>query len=431
MDQVLVLGLGVSGMGVAKLLLSQGNLVIGVEENLSLKKEEELRPLIKGGMRVCSRLDEALLNRCDFAVVSPGISPRSAHYLELKKAGIECVGEADYCFRGVKQPVIGITGTNGKTTVTKLTEHVLNASGRCARALGNVGDSLGDYFSSPDPEEILVVELSSFQLHRFKQNVFDLGIILNLEEDHLEWHGSMREYSLAKLQMGRCLKKDGRFFIHDAIKKECEKFLKKVSFDTFGGQACEKIACNLSQEYRKLSKHELENRQAAWLLTSHFGVIEEQFYLSLKSFQMLVHRLEFVALIEGVNYYNDSKGTNVAAVKAAVDAMEGPVLLIAGGVDKGGSFKPWIQSFHSRVKLVLAIGEAAGKIQNEIGTEIEVEVVERMDLAVKRAEAIAKRGDNVLLSPGCASFDQFQDYRHRGNAFKQEISILVERRNKQ
>ena len=411
-------------MGIARLLLSQGNLVIGVEENLSLKKEEALRPLVKRGMRLFSRLDEALLNRCDFAVVSPGISPRSAHYLELQRAGIACVGEADYCFRGARQPVIGITGTNGKTTVTKLTEHVLNTSGKRACALGNVGDSFGDYFTSPNHEEIVVAELSSFQLYHFNQKVFDLGIILNLEEDHLQWHGSKEEYRLAKLQMGRCIKKEGRFFIHEAIKKESEEFLKKVPFDTFGGEGFEKIACNLPQEYRKLPKHELENRQAAWLLTSHFGVTEEQFCLSLKSFQMLAHRLEFVALIDGVNYYNDSKGTNISAVSAAVNAMEGPVLLIAGGVDKGGSFKPWIQSFHSRVKRILAIGEAAKKIQNEIGADIEVEVVGRMDLAIKRAEAVAKRGDNVLLSPGCASFDQFQDYRHRGEVFKQEISIL-------
>lgn len=431
MSSRLVLGLGVSGIGVVKLLLSQGKRVIGFEEKLTEAKQEELAPLIRKGMRVVSRLEDAPLQECDGVIVSPGFSPKNTQVVELEKRGIPLVGEADYCLKGVKQPIIGITGTNGKTTVTKLTEHILNLSGRRARALGNVGVSFGEYFVSPDPDEIIVAELSSFQLYRLHQKVIDVGIILNVADDHFEWHGSMEAYCLAKLQIGKCLKQGGRLFIHDEIKKEYEEYLKKVSFDTFGVEQFEKIASNFPVEYRKIPKHERENRLAAWLLTSHFGVTEEQFHQALKSFRIPAHRIEYVATIDGVKYYNDSKGTNVSAVIAAVEAMEGPILLIAGGVDKGGSFKPWIRSFDSRVKRIFAIGEAARKLQDEVGAEIEVEEVRTMNRAVIRAVEMAKRGDNVLLSPGCASFDQYRDYRHRGESFKQEILIIGERSNKQ
>lgn len=427
MSRVLVLGLGVSGTGVVKLLFSQGHTVVGVEEKLSKEKELELAPLVQQGMRLVSRVEDGDLKECAFAVVSPGIAPHSGLYQTVERGGIEIIGEADYCFRGVRQPVIGITGTNGKTTVTKLVEHVLNGAGRPARALGNVGASLGEYFVDPKREEIVVAEMSSYQLYRFEQPVFDLGVILNLGEDHLLWHGSMEAYAQAKFQMGSCLKEGGRFFIHEEIKNEYEQFLKMIPFDTFGGIVDEKIATNLLGEYRKLPKHDLENLVAAWALTAPFGVTQEQFLMGVRSFQKPEHRIERVAQIDGVNYINDSKGTNVSAVIAAVLAMEGPIFLIAGGEDKGGSFAPWIPHFLPRVKRVFAIGDAAEKIKNEIGAKIEVEVVGTMDKAVKRASEMAKSGDNILLSPGCASFDQFRNYRHRGDAFKN----IVKGRNTQ
>ncbi len=434
MLQAVVLGLGVSGKGVVRLLLSQGYRVYGVDESLSVSKRQELDPLIKEGMELFSCLETISLKECAFAVVSPGISPKSPLYCELQREGIEIVGEAEFCFRsiGKTQSVIGITGTNGKTTVTLLTEHILNSSGKKARALGNVGASLGEYFCHPDPQEIVVAELSSFQLETLTQKVFDAGIVLNLSLDHLDRHETMEEYGLAKLQLGKCLKSQQPFFIHCCLEPMAKKLIIDFPFSLFGGaEDQEKIATFLPLGYRKLPKHERENVLAAWYLVSKFGVSQEQFIQALSTFKKPPHRLEFVASIDGVKYYNDSKGTNIEAVISAVEAMQGDVILIAGGVDKGGSYRPWLKAFKGRVKRVLTIGEAASKMNAELGEGLEVEEVDTMESAVKRAKHLAKYQENVLLSPGCASFDQFRDYRHRGEVFKQLVFILGERRRNQ
>ncbi|HAZ15728.1 MAG TPA: UDP-N-acetylmuramoyl-L-alanine--D-glutamate ligase [Parachlamydiales bacterium] len=427
MATVAVLGLGVSGKAAALFLLAKGYRVFGIEEKLNSEKEAELAFLKQKGVILSSRLSFPIGSPLSFAVVSPGVSPRSAAFQELVAQGVKIIGEADLCLKEARQTILGITGTNGKTTVTLLTEHILRAAGKKARAVGNVGDPFGSYFLQPDPEEILVAELSSFQLETLQQSVFDSAIILNLTPDHLDRHGSMRAYAQAKAQIGRCLKgESSSFFIYHEMVKEYRSLLSGLPFMSFG-ESEEKIADIVPQEYRKLPRHERENLFAAWLLVHSCGVTLAQFREACLTFKKPAHRIEFVASIDGVRYFNDSKGTNVDATRSAVDAMEGSVYLIVGGVDKGGSYQLWKRAFGTKVKKLLAIGEAAGKILSEMGADYDVEVVKTLPEAVGRAAGLAGRGENVLLSPGCASFDQFRDYKDRGEKYKQLIVTLEER----
>ncbi len=424
MAKVLVLGLGVSGKGVARLLLKQGHTVMGIDEK-SLRCPE-LEAL---GVRTASSLEGVAISEYAFAVVSPGISPQSPTYSSLVQSGVKIVGEAAYCLEGAEQALVGITGSNGKTTVTLLVAHALRCAGKKSKAVGNVGLSFGETFLNPDPQEILVAELSSFQLEHGLPRVFDAGIILNCTPNHLDRHATLDAYAHSKLQLALSLKENAPLWLHPTMVPFVVSFMKEAafaaSFPYFLIEINQEIVASFeASRYRTWAKHDRENAHAAWLLCSYLGVGMDAFIEALETFKKPAHRIEYVATIDGVHYFNDSKASTPEAVMAAVDAMSSQVVLIAGGLDKGCSFASWGRAFCGRVKKVLAIGAAAPKICREIGKELDVEEVGTLDRAVAIGAAIAKEGECVLLSAGCASYDQFKDYCHRGDVFKQ----LVERR---
>ncbi len=403
----LVIGLGVSGKAAALLLKQKGYAVTGVDAKP--KEIEGIRVLPEGAVQDVKDFD--------LIVLSPGIAIAHPLYLAAKQENKNIVGEAQLAFRYLDQCAVGITGTNGKTTVTLLVEHVLKASGRKAKAVGNVGLALCDYAMHPDPEEILVVELSSFQLETMEGPFFDAVVVLNITPDHLDRHVSMAEYAAAKMQIGRCRKAGAPLYIHSKIAAEWG-----VSGDRFD------LAYILPVGYRQWGKHDLENAQAAWVLCEEIGISREEFIAAADSFEKPHHRIAFVKNIEGVSYYDDSKGTNLDAVIQAVSMMEGPVILIAGGVDKGASYVPWKECFRGRVKGIIAIGQAAEKIQRELCDEFIVEIVDSLAAAVEKAEQKGNPGDVVLLSPGCSSYDMFRDYAHRGEEFQRCVNNIEEKR---
>jgi UDP-N-acetylmuramoylalanine--D-glutamate ligase len=440
-NKALVLGLGVSGRGVARLLLSRGFEVYGVDDGPT-KPLEIISSLLAEGLQYCCSLQEAPYRECDFAVVSPGLSPSARLYQEALKANLHLIGEAEYCLQGVDQPLIGITGTNGKTTTVKLIAHVLQQAGIKAKAVGNVGDSFGDYFVHPDPEDVLVAELSSYQIEALHAKVFDYGVFLNLTPDHLDRHRTMEGYFQAKWQLSKCLKESGHFFVQDEIVKsfsDVVSFATTISFcigeKTFiwsnGSVRHEaNLAEIIPQKLYGLPQHEKSNIMVAWMLLRQFGMTYDLFGKGVESFKRPLHRLEHVACIHGVDYFNDSKGTNVDAVIKAVKAMKGPVYLIAGGVDKGGSYQCWKEAFGEQVKKIFVLGEAADKIQKELSHDYAIQKVATLEEAVKKAAAIAPKASNVLLSPGCSSFDMFRDYIARGELFKQSVLLLKKRGEK-
>lgn len=422
--------MGKSGRAAAKFLQKRGMETVGVDTNAHVRKELNLPK-------------EVVLSDFDFAIVSPGVPPSDRFYKEARDRGMQILGEAELALKEAKQPCMAITGTNGKTTVTLLVEHALKLAGKKAKALGNVGMPLTEYFLNPDPEEIIVTEISSFQLETMSSRVFDAGAILNVTPDHLDRYSSMNEYAAAKCRLQDCLKEGAPFYVNMQTVHDFGGLLKK-GYQTFGTlwgsrlwtnkvvvKELERVEYFLPIRYREMGIHESENVVAAWALCREFGVDKATFLQALESFQKPEHRIEFVSEIEGVAYFDDSKGTNIDATICAVKAMKGPVILIAGGVDKGASYAPWKECFREKVKKIVVLGQAAEKIREELQELFPVEKVETLSQAVDKAAEYAKAGDAVLLSPGCSSFDMFCDYRDRGKQFQNFVHHLRERRKKE
>lgn len=313
----------------------------------------------------------------DLLVLSPGYSLDLEPVVKARRSGIEVIGEAELALRFMKNRAVAVTGTNGKTTAVKLIEHVLNQCGKKAIALGNIGHALSDYMCEPDNHEIAVVELSSFQIETLKTPIFEAVGITNISPDHLERYQSMEEYAGCKRQL------------------------------------------------KHFSQGPCYEGDVALPLCQHFGVTEDEFYTHVKSFKRPPHRLELIKKVDGLSFYDDSKGTNVDAACFAAKTLDGPIYLIAGGVDKGSSFAPWNEAFKGKVKKVFAIGSSAEKIKKEADL-LDVELAYTMENAFGRALECANGNGTVLLSPGCSSFDQFQDYIHRGKEFQRLVRLVYE-----
>jgi UDP-N-acetylmuramoylalanine--D-glutamate ligase len=394
--KTLVLGLGKSGMASVEYLQLQGDEVVGYDD-----KNGSSFPDVKAFDRV---------------VVSPGISPLHPLYAKAALLGIEVVGEVELALRDLDQMCLAVTGTNGKTTVTLLIEHVLRCAGMEAKAVGNVGFPLTSYVKKKG--EVLVLELSSFQLETIQSRKIDLGLILNITPDHLERYDSMEGYAKAKCRLQMCLKSADNLWVSGRVAKEFGWLLEK------GYRVCQGDVETIGGTDYVLGEHDVENLLAAWALCEQVGVEREVFAKSLKSFTRPQHRIEFVAEKRGVFYYDDSKGTNVDATIMAVQAMKGQVVLIAGGLDKGASYVVWKKPFMGKVKHIIAIGQAAQKIEEELSPEFSVEISADLEQAVFRAAKIAGCGEMVILSPGCSSRDMFKDYADRGEQFKEFVRRL-------
>jgi UDP-N-acetylmuramoylalanine--D-glutamate ligase len=442
-QKALILGLGASGKASARFLIEKGYEVIGVDSKEEvIKSDPDVQSLkAMGAVFVCDS-EPVDFSGISFVVPSPGVPSSHPFFQEAIKRKIPVIGEAELAFQHMKQRAVAITGTNGKTTVTLLIEHILQSSGRKARALGNIGIPLTSYFLKPDPEEIVVAELSSYQLETMQTPVFDAAVLLNITPDHLDRYPSMLDYAHAKARLQHCVKPGASFYVFSPILSEFSSLF-HTPYLTFGtdqdsdlkleGQEVrfhEEIEYLLPIGYREKGMHDRLNALAAWALCKELGVKADEFIQHLTTFKKPAHRIEFVRRINGVDYFDDSKGTNIDAVIQAVGTMKGPVILIAGGVDKGASYLPWKHCFSGKVKQIFAIGQAATKIQGELGLFFNVRIVDSLAKAVSEASALAATGDQVLLSPGCSSFDMFRDYAHRGNEFQKFVSLLEGRSKK-
>lgn len=437
-QKVLVVGLGISGRSAAYFLLHKGAIVHGTDRNIEgLATQPELVDLKKLGLISRSEASVSSVDEFDLIIMSPGIPPTHPVYALAKKSNVLIWGEIELGCRSVTNRVIGITGTNGKTTVTLLVTHVLNQSGKKARALGNVGMPLTKELLSVQPDEILVLELSSYQLETLYQRVLDVGVILNITPDHLDRYGTMQAYAEAKFYMERCLKPNSSLYIEERSYHEFGSLLKEKQRKVYGYSPDGSIytdlkniyvegdyAFTLPLAYQGTLSHDVENMMAAYALCREMDVSPDSFLKAFQSFKKPAHRIEFVTEKSGVFYYDDSKGTNVDAVIRAVQSLQGSIILIAGGVDKGSAYTPWIEGFTNKVKYVCAIGQAAIKIHDQLSHKIPVKIFSNLDQAVQSASQLAQEGDNVLLSPGCSSFDMFRDYAHRGEEFQRIVRQL-------
>lgn len=437
-ELALVLGLGISGQSAASFLLSHQTSVYGVDKkDKEIKDQGAISLLINQGMTLGNDQEELNLDSFDFIVVSPGIPHTHPLYIKAKASGKPILGEVELACRFLKGTVLAITGTNGKTTVTLLTEHILNQSGKKAIALGNVGTPLTSQLENATGNDpIVVLELSSFQLETMHTKVIDAGVLLNITPDHLDRYENMESYAKAKFAMTRCLKENAPFFVAEHCLREfgyLNSFENTKSFGFF--PHCyfstdlknwfinQNLECPLPPQWQTKSHH-LENIMASYALCKHVGVSSSQFFSALASFKKPSHRIEFVRTLNQVHYYDDSKGTNIDAVVRAVDSFNSSIVLIAGGVDKGAAYTPWIENFGEKVRCIYAIGQAAEKIEKDVSHAIPVIRCDTLEKAVLNAFQVAEPDEIVLLSPGCSSYDMFRDYAHRGNEFQRIVHNL-------
>lgn len=442
---VLVLGLGKSGRAVVQFFLDVDIPVHGVDDNANLfDNNVDIASLQERGafLYPSNAIDLASFR---FIVISPGIPHTHPIIVKALQLGVNIVGEIELaCGFLKKSPLLAITGTNGKTTVTLLVNHILNSCGLSAKALGNVGVPLiSEVPHMQKIKSILVVELSSYQLETLSSSVIDAAIILNITPDHLDRYSSMEDYAKTKFRIGHCLKPEGVCYIEEKtlfrykhlitqdLLPKSYGFSPNCDLYTDGRQVFinQLPVFELPEPYRHRKNHEVENLLAAYALCHRMGVTGDQFIKGLATFVKPPHRIEFVREYKGIKFFDDSKGTNIDAVIRAVETLydESPqakILLIAGGVDKGAPYAPWKDVFQKNVRAIYVIGQAAKKMKEELEQTFPVHICASLEEATRKAAQEAVQGEYVLLSPGCSSYDMFRDYAHRGEEFKKIVKNL-------
>lgn len=427
MKNILIVGFGLSGRSAAQFLVARGMNVIAVDDKCDEIPRSSSIEIFKDVPKGIS---------FDYAVCSPGIAPTHPIIRQLNDQYIKIISEVELAFEHIKNPVIGVSGTNGKTTVTLLTAHILNACGMKACALGNVGIPLTSAIDTLSLKEIVVAELSSYQLEGLNVPILDASALLNITPDHLDRYHSMEKYAEAKMKLQKITKDSLRFYIDQKSYSEYGTFLKNSPVSTFG-YGDQTLSTDLKSIFfdgnhlvdlpgtlQNKKCHDLENFLAAFALCWSMGAAPQAIQSAYENFTKPSHRIEFIKELQGIKFYDDSKGTNIDAVIRAVESIEGSIHLIAGGVDKGSSYFPWVSGFHNKVKKVYAIGQSSQKIHQELENSIDVELFPSLESAVIAAYQNAMLGENVLLSPGCASFDMFKDYVDRGLSFQKIITTL-------
>ena len=432
MEVYFILGLGLSGIAAARKLLSAGASVRAWDDKLATEPlTDEMQALVNEGLVV----DQEGWMLCDEVVTSPGVPPSHPIYKAAVADSIPICNEVELALRYLPNPCVGVTGTNGKTTVTLLVEHLLRAAGVEARAVGNIGVPLCSLDCKPS--EVLVVELSSYQIDTMRSPRLTAGVVLNVTPDHLERYGTMDAYAASKFRLGDLVLPRGDFWVEVDAARTFSNVLGKRRPRLYGdspGLGLSVGSATIRNDrgieyifplgYTPKSKHDRLNCAAALALCLPFIEDPELVLNGLATFSKPEHRLETVACIDGVTYINDSKGTNVAAVLHAIESLPGRLWLIAGGVDKRGSYEPWKAAFAGRVCGVALIGQAAERIRADIGDAVACVDCGSLEEAVVWARGQALEGDSVVLSPGCSSFDMFRSYAHRGDVFKRLVAEL-------
>lgn len=439
--KVAIVGLARSGVAAAKLCAKLGAKVIvsdaASKESLA-KKLDELGDLFDEVQTGRNTID--FLSKADMIIVSPGVPLAIDALKQARSQGIETIAEVEFASRFITCPIVGITGSNGKTTTTKLTGKMLELSGLTTFVGGNIGVALCELPLSGINADVAVVELSSFQLEAIKTFKVHIGAILNITEDHMDRYPSFDAYADAKLRLLECLGKEG-VAVCNANDKEtanrCSDLKSKIlwfsdekmpgahiSNDEIVVSDFSGVAHYSLSKFALVGIHNRENAMAAVLIARAAGATDQGIQKALDTFKPLEHRIEPVGIFNGVAVYNDSKATSVASVITALDSFEGAVVLLIGGKDKGSDFLLLSKAISKKAKAVFAFGQAGRQIADQIKTNVPVSYAGSMKEAVNAGFALCKKGDVLLLSPGCASFDEFDNYEHRGRQFKEWVHAI-------
>jgi UDP-N-acetylmuramoylalanine--D-glutamate ligase len=443
---VLVVGLARTGIATALFCASRGAHVTASEERPESQIAEAAMKLRAAGvsLELGGHKPRTFIEQ-DLIVPSPGVPPMMPPLAAARAIGVPIWSEIELAWRFLQGHLVCITGSNGKTTTTSLTGHILETAGLPVQVAGNIGTPLISRVDVSSDAGFTVVEASSFQLESIAAFRPDVAVLLNITPDHLDRHGSFGAYGRAKTRIFENQTEEDAAVLNadDSETPKCAPSRPPVFW--FSRQKRVASGCFLRGDeivfrrdgaetvllrYRDIGlrgNHNVENVLAAAAAATLVGVEPARIAEGVRSFAGVEHRIEFVATISGVEYYNDSKATNVDATLKALDAFPGNLLVILGGKDKGSDYTILRKSLRKHARMVLLIGAAADKIESQLSGVVPVERAGTMAHAVELAEERARPGDTVLLAPACASFDQFESYEHRGRVFKQLVRGLAEK----
>ncbi|MBU0462314.1 MAG: UDP-N-acetylmuramoyl-L-alanine--D-glutamate ligase [Proteobacteria bacterium] len=440
----LVIGLGASGISMAKFLCSKGKTVIATDIDASKTKiAQELNGL--GIKTEIGFHDQKTFNQAGVMVPSPGIPKTNKFIKTAFDLGVGITGELDIFTRYNDLPVIAITGTNGKTTTTTLIGDILKSCGMTPFVGGNIGTPLVDHLMNKGKTDVIVAEISSFQLDISRQFRPDVGVLLNISEDHLDRYENYQEYESSKWSIFNHQNSSDKAVINESVKDfyMLSQKLKSRIF-TFSSDKDTLTNCNAKIDSKSIKiitrelnhtiktnqlkelkgTHNKENIAAAVLACLALGADINDIQKGLETFKNLPHRMEFIKTIDGISFYNDSKGTNTDAVIRAIKCFEKNIILILGGREKGTDFSLLVNDIQKSVKTIIAMGECRTLIKDIFKNICPVLEVHTMKEAVQTAFNKAFKDDIVLLSPACASFDMYKNYAHRGNDFVTLVNAL-------
>ncbi len=441
--KVLVIGMGKTGLATARFLLGQGADLVITDEKPREKLEELCRRELKESAWEIRSYDLSSLAGVGLVVPSPGVPPRQPLLVEALRRNLPIVSELELAYRFLSCPVIAITGTNGKTTTTTLIGAILKRAGKKIFLGGNIGEPLIGFVSDSKEADYAVVEVSSFQLQWTERFCPAVAVLLNTTCDHVDYHGSFAAYAQAKERIFANQRAEHLAILNadeEATAPLARRLAARVACFSSSGRVPEgmfvaesalvRVTAAGERETYPLAmlklpgRHNQENVMAAILAARECGVSPGDIAAAIADFRGLSHRIEFAGEKRGIAFYDDSKGTNVGAVVRALESFSQPLFLLMGGRDKDGDFETLGPLIKGKVKKLVLFGEARDRIAERLGGLVATAVVATLREATELAGSQAAAGDIVLLSPGCASFDEFTDYKARGDFFKKLVGGL-------
>jgi len=454
--KILIVGLGASGIASARFAINQGASVTVTDIAPAKDLADHAHKALAMGVDLeLGRHETETFERADLIVISPGVPHTISQILRARSKGVPVLGEIELASRFIREPVIAVSGTNGKTTTTTLLGKMLENSGFKAFVGGNIGNPLIDYVDQKIKAEIVIAEISSFQLDTIETFRPKVSVLLNITEDHMDRYPDFEAYTSSKYRIFENQQADDIAVINgsDPLIRSITQNIKAKKMTFYHREDNNAAALNSAtinwngssnaafigvqsqgkqtgsielSGYKLAGRHNLENAAAASLAALAVGGSLEAIQSTLNNFQGLSHRLEFITTVSGVRFFNDSKATNVDAVARALEAFSSPVILIMGGRDKGGNFGSLKELVHKHTKKLIVMGEAKEKVKSALGDVClqAAQTADGMEDAVLLAYQAARPGDVVLLAPGCASFDMYSSYAQRGKAFCAAVKRL-------
>lgn len=442
----LIIGSGISGIGSAKLLLNTNAKITIYDGNEKIKISDVKEKVGSNDVDVIlGELEDEIIKDTDVLVISPGVPIDSPVVVKAKEYGVTVWGEIELAYRLGKGRIIGITGTNGKTTTTTLTGEIMKNYFASTFVVGNIGIPYTGVVNETKEDSVIVAEISSFQLESIEEFHPEITAVLNITPDHLNRHYTMENYTAVKMSITSNQTKDEVCVLNyedELLREEAGKLHNRVVFfssrQSLTEGVClkdenivyreagkETVICG-AHEMKLVGIHNIENVMAAAAIAVNMGVPVEIIRDTIKNFNAVEHRIEYVTEKNGVIYYNDSKGTNTDASIKAIEAMTKPTVLIAGGYDKGSEYDDWLEAFNGKIKKLILLGVTKDKIAAtaEKHGYTDYVIVNDLKEAVEKSAEYAKPGEVVLLSPACASWDMFKSYEERGNLFKEYVNNL-------